>query len=229
MSYRRHKLLLRFYFSVAGGQMKLNTVVLLLALVLLLTFGSAGATNVLAANPNFSVTSILPPQEGEALFHQYFDIDGPFGKQNSRHSAKRFYWTPTAAEVSQAETSLAEYAQANNDVLDQSSVHLGLVSHDIVLTSDSRQYAGVTQGSERLILIKGSSFSSVSPNSFFMMSSQAMSEGRRTQSGHYSDGGSAFRAAYDLDACRIIFLDYDHLVERKQPQVLLQNLLQSSG
>ena len=209
--------------------MNLTTVLSVLAFTSLLTLSSVNAPKVMAANPNFAVTSILTPQEGEALFRSEFKADDLFGKQDNRHNVKQTYWTPTAAEVHQAENSLAGYTGAINNAYDQSVVQIDPTPYDIFLTTDIRQIAGVMQGSKRLLLINGLPFPSDSRNSIFTVSSLFTNEVWHNRTGHASDGGSAFLAAYDLDAHRVISLNFDYLVQRKQPQVLYRNLSLTFG
>ena len=172
------------------------------------------AQNLSAANPNFAVTTFLSPKEAAALFDLYFSQEAVFGKQNNLKSARETYWTPTAADVAQAQRNLADFTRAGVDTVDPKWSQFEYRPHDIVLTTDFRQYAGITRGDKKFVLING--ITAPDTIQFVPALGAYNTDGSwREQASLRSDGGSSFRAVYDLTTHRIDYLAFNRFVNRE--------------
>ena len=126
-------------------------------IVALLNAGGATADSAVQgqAAPSAAITTILPPKEAETLFKVYFNADYLFGKQDRHHRLKETYKMPDAADVAQLETDFAAYAQSPAYATYAADLKRRGMVHAISLTSYCRQYAGITRGNKKFILING--------------------------------------------------------------------------
>lgn len=161
-----------------------------------------------AAAPSSAMTTVLPPKEAEALFGFSFNGDSLFGKQDRHHKLKETFWTPTTADVAQAEAALAAYAQTARaaDPKREGAVHWPLSAP---VTGYYRQYAGVMRGDRRCVLING-----FAPPVLPMLAA-GLHGGKNNGDWHdravlVCDGGFAFfHTAYDPAAHRIKSLEFN--------------------
>ena len=193
-----------------------------LTLISVPLIGAWNAQKAAAANPSFNSsgnagTDVLTPQEAQTLYLSCFRQARLFGNPGRSQSAEQTYPAPTAIEVSQAEDSLRAYTQLSRDALIPISAALEYKPQQIVLTYDLHQYAGVMQGGKRLILINGCTRSGI-PVFATAIGKPAINFDWPDLLARFSDGGSAFRAAYDPAARRIIYLVYDDCIEPKPAQ-----------
>lgn len=127
-----------------------------------------------------TMTTILPLSEAQALFKFYFDADSIFGKQHGGHRKKETYWTPTAADVAQAELALFDYMKVTDVPHTTKPQHL-------VPKEYFRQYAGVMRGDKKCLLIN-----------CYATSTASTFSPKRNKAILVFDGGSAFfHASYN--------------------------------
>jgi hypothetical protein len=163
-----------------------------------------------AANPNFSHTVLLSPHDGQALLGLYFSDSPMFTNLPRTPSLVITFWTPTNADVAQVQDALWKYEALGADVIDPKWDELQ-EPHAIVLTTDTRQYAGVTINGRKHILIVGSTASGNS----MVFNARDLGDDQQNRFSTPTDGGSAFKGIYDPTSRRIELLLFDHFVEKK--------------
>ena len=191
-----------------------------LAFATFLILSLLNSSHTSAANPNFSRSVLLSPRDGQALFNSYFSENPVFTKLPHYHPLPITHWIPTSVDVAQVQDALWKYEALGADAIDPKWNEFEVGPHAIVLTTDIRQYAGVTINGKKHILIIGSA-SAGNITDIKIFNTNHLGDYRTNRSSYFTDGGSAFQAVYDPVRCRLEHLFFDHFVERKAPMFTL--------